>query len=218
MLMSEIIQLSIPKKEISQLPVESFNGEVVLIDRPEGVAPAVERLKACSVIGFDTETRPSFKKNHANKVALMQLSTETVCYLFRLNKIGMPLALQQLIEDSGVLKIGLSVHDDFNVMHRSSQFEPAGFVELQKFVKEYSIADMSLQRIYAILFGKKISKQQRLTNWEAPALTMLQQRYAATDAWACLRIYNYLLSGEFDPEKSPYKATEAAAVDQNSPS
>lgn len=181
----------------------------MLIDKPEDVAEAVERLKACPVIGFDTETKPSFKKNHANKVALMQLSTDSVCYLFRLNKIGMPLALQSLIESPDVLKIGLSVHDDFNVMHRSSQFVPAGFVELQHMVKEYHICDLSLQRIYAILFGKKISKQQRLTNWEAPTLTPQQQRYAATDAWACLKIYLYLLSGAFDPEKSPYQVPES---------
>lgn len=206
--MSEHISLSIPKTEISALPVESFPGDVVLIDKPEAVAAAVESLRACNVIGFDTETKPSFKKNHANKVALMQLSTDSVCYLFRLNMIGMPQALQSLIESPDVVKIGLSVHDDFNVMHRSSQFEPAGFVDLQKMVKEYHIADLSLQRIYAILFGKKISKQQRLTNWEAPTLTPRQQRYAATDAWACLKIYNYLLSGEFDPRKSPYQTPE----------
>lgn len=207
--MSNTISISIPKSQISELPVESFQGEVVLIDKPEDVAEAVERLKACPVIGFDTETKPSFKKNHANKVALMQLSTDSVCYLFRLNKIGMPLALQSLIESPDVLKIGLSVHDDFNVMHRSSQFVPAGFVELQHMVKEYHICDLSLQRIYAILFGKKISKQQRLTNWEAPTLTPQQQRYAATDAWACLKIYLYLLSGAFDPEKSPYQVPES---------
>ncbi len=206
--MSNSISISIPKADISTLPVESFQGEVVLIDKPEDVAGAIEHLKACPVIGFDTETKPSFRKNHANKVALMQLSTDTVCYLFRLNKIGMPHALQSLIESPSVLKIGLSVHDDFNVMHRSSQFEPAGFVELQSMVKQYHICDLSLQRIYAILFGKKISKQQRLTNWEAPTLTPQQQRYAATDAWACLKIYLYLLSGAFDPTKSPYQVPE----------
>ncbi len=203
--MSDNISVSIPKSEISSLPVESFQGEVVLIDKPEDVAPAIERLKVCPVIGFDTETKPSFKKNHANKVALMQLSTDSVCYLFRLNKIGMPLALQSLIESKDVLKIGLSVHDDFNVMHRSSQFEPGGFVELQQMVRQFHITDLSLQRIYAILFGKKISKQQRLTNWEASSLTPQQQRYAATDAWACLKIYRYLLSGDFHPETSPYR-------------
>jgi len=207
--MSENINISIPKPEISTLPIESFQGEVVLIDKPEEVSDAVERLKACPMIGFDTETKPSFKKNQTNKVALMQLSTESVCFLFRLNKIGIPLALQSLIENKNVLKIGLSVHDDFTVMHRSSQFEPAGFVELQQLVKNYHIADLSLQKIYAILFGKKISKQQRLTNWEASALTPQQQRYAATDAWACLKIYKYLLSGKFDPETSPYQLHES---------
>lgn len=206
--MSANIAISIPKTDISSLPIESFQGEVVLIDRPEDVGAAVERLRDYAVIGFDTETKPSFKKNHANKVALMQLSTDDACFLFRLNKIGMPLALQSLIENPDIIKIGLSVHDDFNVMHRSSQFEPAGFIELQRMVKDYSITDLSLQRIYAILFGKKISKQQRLTNWEAATLTPQQQRYAATDAWACLKIYRYLISGAFVPENSPYQKSD----------
>ncbi|MCM1451139.1 MAG: 3'-5' exonuclease domain-containing protein 2 [Clostridium sp.] len=206
--MPDNYSVSIPKTEISSLPVETFRGDVKLIDKPEDVAPAVESLRQCKVIGFDTETRPSFKKNHANKVALMQLSTDSVCYLFRLNKIGFPQALQYLIESPDILKIGLSVHDDFSVMHRSSQFEPAGFIDLQHIVKQYHIADLSLQRIYAILFGKKISKQQRLTNWEAPSLTMPQQVYAATDAWACLRIYDCLTSGQFDPKKSPYQTSD----------
>lgn len=138
----------------------------------------------------------------------MQLSTDTTCYLFRLNKIGITASLCRLLESTDVLKIGLSIHDDFSVMHRSSNVAPGGFVDLQDYVKQFCIKDASLQRIYAILFSEKISKSQRLTNWEAAALTRKQKEYASIDAWACLHIWHYLQSGEFDPTTSPFIVTD----------
>lgn len=191
------------------MPVEAFKGTITVIDSEETAQAAVAALEKESIIGFDTETRPSFQKGKINKVALMQLSTADQCYLFRLNLIGMNDDLSRLLENESITKIGLSIHDDFHVMHRSSEVNPKGFVELQNMVKSYHIQDISLQKIYAILFGKKISKSQRLTNWEASNLTPQQQTYAATDAWACLEIYNYLNGGKFDPETSPYATPES---------
>lgn len=190
------------------MPVASFGGSISVVDTPRQAAEAVAVLMRERVIGFDTETKPSFKKGHSNKVALMQLSTLDQCFLFRLNTIGIGPELTELLESDDITKIGLSIHDDFNVMHRSSKVQPKAFVELQTFVKEYSIDDSSLQKIFAIIFGKKISKSQRLTNWEAQTLTPSQQAYAATDAWACLMIYNSLTQGEFNPELSPYIAPD----------
>ena len=151
------------------------------------------------MVGFDTETRPAFKKGQKHKVALMQISTVDRCYLFRLNKIGMSEELKAFLENPDVLKIGLSVHDDFTVLRRSSELDPKGFVDLQDMVKNFEITDISLQKIYAIIFGERISKSQRLTNWEADSLSEAQQAYAALDAWACLKIYNYLNAGKFVP-------------------
>ena len=137
-------------------------------------------------------------------VALLQLSTESDAFLIRLNKTGIPAPLKQYLEDPNIIKVGLSTTDDFHQLTRICDVHPAGFVELQQLVKEYHIADMSLQKIYAILFQQKISKGQQLTNWEAPTLTDAQQRYAAIDAWACLRIYEYLQADAFVPELSPF--------------
>lgn len=198
------LNLSIPKQTVAELPLTSFTGDIEVIDTLEAVDPAVDWLMSQDLIGFDTETKPSFKKGRPNKVALMQLSATDRCFLFRLNKIGMPGSLRRFIECPTVKKIGLSIHDDFHVMHRSSEFTPAGFVELQEYVKQWHIADISLQKIYGIVFGEKISKGQRLTNWEADTLTHAQQVYAATDAWACLRLYRHLQAGLFDPASSPY--------------
>ncbi|MDE6692620.1 MAG: 3'-5' exonuclease domain-containing protein 2 [Muribaculaceae bacterium] len=207
--MRENFKISISKEQISTLPIASFQGEITVVDTPENVGSAVQLLEREKLIGFDTETKPSFKKGHTNKVALMQLSTVDHCFLFRLNRLGMGDEISNLMENESITKIGLSIHDDFNVMHRSSHVMPRGFVELQSLVKDYHIEDISLQKIYAIIFGEKISKGQRLTNWEAESLSPQQQRYAATDAWACLRIYNFLKSGQFHPEASPYIIPES---------
>lgn len=208
------ISISIPKQDVSSLDLVSFPGEIVVIDTPEAADQAVEELSREAIVGFDTETRPSFRKGKTNNVALMQISTETKAYLFRLNKIGLVDSLLHFIENPDIIKVGLSIRDDFFVMHRSDEFEPQGFVELQSFVRDYCIVDCSLQRIYAIVFGGRISKSQRLSNWEAATLTKAQQTYAAIDAWACLRLYKYLLSGSFKPEDSAYILPEEGSQQQ----
>lgn len=197
-------EISIDKTLISAMPVVTFPGRITVADTVEKAAAAVERLSKVRITGFDTETRPAFRKGQVNHVALMQISTEDECFLFRLNKTGITDALKGFIENPDITKVGLSLRDDFTVMHRSDDFAPAAFIDLQKLVREYHIADLALQRIYAILFGERISKHQRLTNWEADSLTPAQQLYAAIDAWACLKIYNYLTSGKFKPEESQY--------------
>lgn len=146
------------------------------------------------MLGIDTETRPSFKKGKTNKVALLQVATEDTCFLFRLNRIGVTEALKTLLEDTNVYKIGLSLKDDVMMLRKRANFTPGNFVDLQDIVKKVGIEDQSLQKIYANLFGAKISKGQQLTNWEADVLTDSQKLYAATDAWACIRIYNELKS------------------------
>lgn len=186
------------------MPVARFEGKIHVIDNAADARAAVAFLMRQPYIGFDTETRPSFHKGELHNVALVQLSTLDECFLFRVNRMGFTEPLRQLMESADVLKVGLSTKDDFHGLNRLAPFTPGGFVELQNYVKKYNIADMSLQKVYAIIFGEHISKGQRLTNWEAPSLTPPQQSYAALDAWACLKIYLCLSRGEFDPSGSPY--------------
>ncbi len=209
--MQKDIRLSIPKEAVAELPVVEFKGEICVIDRAEAVDEAVNHLMQEKILGFDTETRPSFTKGRTHKVALMQVSTDKRAYLFRLNKIGMPDSLISLIERPDILKVGLSIKDDFMVMHRSNEFEPQGFLDLQDYVKGFGIDDLSLQKVYAIVFNQRISKSQRLSNWEAATLTAGQQAYAAIDAWACQRLYRHLEAGLFIPEKCPWHKKEPAA-------
>lgn len=186
-------QPTIDKKLISEMPKEVFPGRIIIIYTEEDARKAVSYLNRCPVVGVDTETRPSFKKGKINKVALLQISTVDTCFLFRLNRIGIPDFLEEFLQND-TLKIGLSLRDDFSMLRRANNKDPkvGNWIELQDYVSRFGIQEKSLQKIYAILFGKKISKNQRLSNWEADVLTEAQQQYAATDAWATLRIYKEL--------------------------
>ena len=199
------MNISISKQQLAALPPEQFTGQIVVVDSPAEVDGAVARLRDADLIGFDTETRPSFKKGQSHNVALLQLSASDICFLFRLNKIGMPDSLKALLEDQNKTKIGLSIHDDFRNLRKTYDFKPAGFVELQEFVTDWKIIDKSLSKIYGILFGKRLSKSQRLSNWESEQLAEAQQHYAALDALACILIFRYLKEGNFNPDASPYQ-------------
>ncbi|MDE7346968.1 MAG: 3'-5' exonuclease domain-containing protein 2 [Muribaculaceae bacterium] len=200
------MNISISKQQLAVLPPAHFKGSIIVIDTPSEVESAVTQLREADLIGFDTETRPSFKKGQTYNVALLQLASKDTCFLFRLNKIGMPEALKALLEDASKTKIGLSIHDDFRNLRKTYDFEPGGFVELQNFVTRWNIIDKSLSKLYGILFGERLSKSQRLSNWEAEQLAESQQHYAALDALACIQIYRYLNEGNFDPDSSPYHA------------
>ena len=199
-----MFEITIDKEKVNEMPVLTYAGDIYVVDSPGQVNAAVATLRKQELVGFDTETRPSFRRGELHKTALIQLATEHECFLFRLNKIGIPAKLQSYLEDASCTKVGLSVHDDFHTMQRSYPLNPGGFIELQELVRSFQIAEMGLQKIYAILFGQKISKSQRLTNWEASTLSEAQQHYAAIDAWACINIYKKLRDGDFIPEQSPY--------------
>ena len=183
---------TITKEEIAQLDVEKYKGKIVVVQTLDALDNAIAQLRSKKVIGFDTETKPSYIKGIIHHVSLIQLATEDTCFLFRVNKIDFPKLLTDLLSDPSIIKVGLSLRDDFHSIRRRTAISPQGFVDLQLLAPEYHIKDSSLQKMYAILFNKKISKGQRLTNWDAEALTENQQKYAALDAWACLKIYTKL--------------------------
>lgn len=192
--MSKIqIKNTIDKAEIAGMTKVEFPGRIFVIYTEAEADKAIAFLKNQPIVGVDTETRPSFKRGMSHKVALMQISTEDTCFLFRLNRIGMPASLQEFLQ-SDTMKVGLSLKDDFQVIRRRKNVhaEEGNWIELQDYVARFGIEDRSLQKIYANLFGQKISKSQRLSNWEAETLSESQQQYAAIDAWACVKIYNCL--------------------------
>ena len=191
------IKNKITKAEIAEMPKVQFSGRIFVIYTETDAEKAVEYLRTQQIVGVDTETRPSFKRGMSHKVALLQIATSDTCFLFRLNRIGMPTFLQDFLMGD-TLKIGLSLKDDFLMLRRRKDVhaEEGNWIELQDYVGRFGIEDRSLQKIFANLFGQKISKSQRLSNWEAETLTESQMNYAATDAWACVEIYNCLAEME----------------------
>lgn len=192
--MSKIIKDYILKQEITEMPQIHFSGRIIIIDTTSDAVKAVNYLNSFPMVGVDTETRPSFKRGVTHKVGLLQVATDDICFLFRLCKIGIPNCLHEFLEND-VLKIGLSLKDDFSKLRgKKKTVDPSkgNWLELQQYVLRFGIKDMSLQKIYANLFQMRISKTQRLSNWEVATLTEGQQLYAATDAWCTLRIYEEL--------------------------
>ena len=205
------------KSIINSLPLVTFPGKIIVVLNEYEADRAVEYLLSCDVLGVDTETRPAFRKGNNHKVALLQVATRKECFLFRLNHLGLPKSLLRLLSNKQVPMVGLSWHDDLMSLHRREQFEPGWFIDIQDIIGTLGIVDKSLQKLYANLFGEKISKRQRLTNWEADVLTDRQKEYAAIDAWACIKLYdeimNLLATKEYELEVVP---EEKPAADNKS--
>lgn len=196
------IKEKIDKNEVAEMEVVTFDGRIIVIQTELEAEKAVNYLLTQSMVGIDTETRPSFKRGVVNKVALLQVSTHDTCFLFRLNMTGMCPPIVRLLSHPTLVKVGLSLKDDIRMLHFVGEFASNNFIDLQNIVGQVGIRDMSLQKIYANLFGQKISKRQRLTNWEADVLNDAQKAYAAIDAWACLKIYDRIeelkASGDYE--------------------
>ncbi|HLP74323.1 MAG TPA: 3'-5' exonuclease [Bacteroidales bacterium] len=182
----------ISPEEISALELSWFRGEIVVVDNMQTFNRVFPQLLGHGLLGFDTETRPNFKKGKKNKVSLLQLSNDKLACLFRINKIGIPDRLADLLSDPGVIKAGVAIHDDIRFLKTIRKFNPEGFVDLQTLVKEFGIQCSGLKKLCAIILGFRISKRQQVTDWEAGELSEPQQIYAATDAWVCYEIYKKL--------------------------
>ena len=196
-----MFQISISPEEISALELASFPGEIVVVDREgEMLDQAVRYLKRQQVLGFDTETRPTFSPDqHSTGTALLQLSGGGKAFLFRLKKIGLPRPLASILANPSIVKVGAATLDDVRGLQKITKFSPKRFVDLQSIVCEYGIRDKSVKKMAAIILGVKISKAQQLSNWEAEHLSESQQRYAATDAWVCREMYLKLMASEKHP-------------------
>lgn len=190
--MSNIYPENISAEEMQSFELSWFKGEIILVDNEETFFKVIPLLRGKKVLGFDTETKPTFKKGVTHKVSLLQLATDDLACLFRINKIGLPDELIEILSDESIIKTGVAIHDDLKVLKAIRKFTPHGFIDLQTFVKDFGIQSSGLKKLTAIILGFRISKGQQVTNWEAEELTEPQINYAATDAWVCHEIYNTL--------------------------
>lgn len=191
--MDKTIFKNYDKTQIAQLPKVTFPGRIIVISTEKETEKAVDFLLGCPLLGLDTETKPSFKKGRQNVVSLLQVSSLDTCFLFRLHLTGLTPALVRLLEDTKVPKVGLSLSDDVMSLHKRGDFKPGYLIDLQDHMRELGVEDLSLQKLYANFFSQKISKTQQLSNWEKDILDEKQKIYAATDAWACIMLYQEYL-------------------------
>lgn len=182
-------KINITREEIDLLPRKKFEGEIFYIDSYEAFIEFFPLINEEKTLGFDTETKPAFKKGVINEVSLLQLCNSDKCFLFRLNRIGMPEKLASLLSDKNIVKSGVAIRDDICGLNRLRLFEPQNFIDLQSFVKDFGIEDNGLKKLVANILGFQISKRQQTSNWEQDNLTPAQIEYAATDAWVCYEIY-----------------------------
>ena len=196
-----MFQITISPDQISSLEMAAFPGEIVVVEEDGPVMEqAIRYLKRQKVIGFDTETRPTFSPDqHSTGTALLQLSGHSKAYLFRLKKCGLPRKLAAILANPSILKVGAATLDDVRGLQKITRFSPKAFVDLQNIVWEWVIRDKSVKKMTAIILGVKISKAQQLSNWEAENLSASQQLYAATDAWVCREMYLKLQQSEKHP-------------------
>lgn len=185
-------QSTIDNDTVASLPAARFVGRIVIVDKNEQIEEACNDLKRYDVIGFDTETRPSFRAGVSYKVGLLQLSTPDTCYLFRLSHIRLDNRILKILGSRQILKIGADVTGDIRALHALRNFHADGFVDLQVEASRWGIEEKSLRKLSAIVLNMRVSKAQRLSNWEAEILTQQQQEYAATDAWVCIEIMKEL--------------------------
>ena len=191
-----VFQATISNEQTAALDSAHFDGEIVVVERDEQIKDVCRDLSAQKIIGFDTETRPSFKAGVTNKVALLQLSTRKRCYLIRLCRTKLHNSLLKILSNPNIIKIGADVAGDIRSLHVLRHFNERGFVDLQQIACRWRIEEKSLRKLSAIVLGQRVSKAQRLSNWEAGKLTPQQQMYAATDAWVCIKIYDKLMATE----------------------
>ena len=189
-----IFKNEISKEEVNELPKAVFNGDIFVISTEAELQKYLPRLIKDSIIGFDTETKPAFKKGQLNGIALLQLATPDIALLIKVKEVGLPAELLKILESPKILKIGAAIRDDNRGLQKVTRFTPAGFVDLQSIVADYGIESLSVRKLAAIVLGQKVSKSQQLSNWDAPEYTEAQQQYAAIDAWVCHEIYLKLLT------------------------
>ena len=203
--MKKTIYNKFDKATINALPLVEYPYKINVILNEYEAERAVDYLLTWDILGVDTETKPACRRGQNHKVALLQVATREQCFLFRLNHLGLPQSIIRLLSNRMVPMVGLSWHDDIMSLHRRAEFTPGWFIDIQDIIGNIGIEDKSLQKLYANLFGEKISKRQRLTNWEADVLSDKQKEYAAIDAWACINLYDEIMrlmaTGDYELKK-----------------
>lgn len=193
MLVHNVHKHSISKKEINALPLKHYSGSIHVVDSDAKMRAAIRSLSREKVLGFDTETRPAFRKGESYPPSLLQLAAGDRVYIFQIGRINSHKQLTGILSDQNMLKAGIAVSDDIKKLNDVLPLEPSGFIELAGMAAKVGIKNAGIRSLAALLFGFRISKQTQCSRWDAPTLAHAQIVYAATDAWICREIYFALL-------------------------
>jgi ribonuclease D len=185
----EGVRITITPEEINGLPLKSFEGKTTVISEASKLGKIFKEIEKHEVVGFDTETRPSFKKGQVYQVALLQLAIPGKAFLIRINHTGVTEEITQFFENEKIIKAGVGIRDDLKALQKHRPFQPAGCIELSTVAKAAGLQVESVKKLAGLLLGFRISKSAQTSNWEAPTFTQKQIEYAATDAWVCLELY-----------------------------
>ncbi|MDR2065637.1 MAG: 3'-5' exonuclease domain-containing protein 2 [Prevotellaceae bacterium] len=183
---------NIKNENVNLLECRSFNGEITVVDSRKKLDEITEYLQNQPYLGFDAEARPRFIKGSKRRISLLQFATSNKAFLIRIDILGLHENIINIFENQKIIKVGSGLTDDMYALRKMKLFNPAGFVDLQEYTKEFGIKDNSLRKITAIVLGFRISKSQRLSNWGKNEYSNAQKLYAATDAWVCYEIYKKL--------------------------
>ncbi len=194
--MKKMFRKTISRDELNSLPINSFKGNIRVIEDLEEINKVLPLIQKAKCLGFDTESRPSFRKGTNNRIALLQLATDNNAFLFRINKTKLPETLVRILSDPDLVKVGAAIRDDIKGLQKYSDFVPAGFVELQNYVSDFGIENNGLRKLAGIVLNFRISKRYQVSNWENKTLSEGQIQYAATDAWVSYKVYSVLKKQE----------------------
>ena len=184
--------LAITKEEVMEKPLQSYSGKVVIASDKKSIDAAVEEINNFEIVGFDTEAKPTFKKGQLRSISLVQVAIPEKVFLLRTMKDGMTDSIKSLLESNSICKVGIGLLDDYNLLKRLRSFEPAGFEDLNDTLEDLGAQNIGARNLAAMILDIRISKSAQTSNWEAEQLSEKQIRYAATDAWICLEIYQKL--------------------------
>ena len=189
-----MFEKSITKQEINDLPLFKYEGKTIVAATEKQIDKVIFEIEEHDLVGFDTETKPTFKKGEFNHVALVQIALPEKVYLLRISQVGVTTSLARFLSNKKITKIGIALDDDIIALKKRRRFVPAGFMDLNKIAPTLGIEKIGARNLSALLLNNRISKNQQISNWENPTLTEPQVKYAATDAWICLEIYNKLMN------------------------
>jgi ribonuclease D len=188
------------KGEINSLPIKGYEGKIVVVRTGDALGEALDALKHETILGFDTETRPNFKKGQNNLPSLIQLAAEETVYIFQLHHIEFPVKLRKVLADKTIIKTGVAIDQDLLQLQRLGPFSEGGFFGLARIAKSAGIKNHGLRGLAAVLLNFRISKGAQRSNWGCETLSNKQINYAATDAWVGREIYLRLKEmGVIDP-------------------